>query len=150
MSCTVTRKLEFDAAHRVLGHGGKCRHIHGHRYVVELTVEAKKLNDLAMVIDFSVLKAKVGMWIDVNWDHNILLHPDDPLLEVDDHKVFGGKEPYVMGFGNPTAEKIAEELFSVASRLLKDDGITVTNVRVWETPNCHADYFLRTSDGTPR
>ena len=81
---TVTRKLEWDSGHRVLNHGGKCRHLHGHRYVAEITVEATQLNDLGMVVDFSLIKERVGKWIDENWDHNFLAHPEDPILILSD------------------------------------------------------------------
>jgi 6-pyruvoyl-tetrahydropterin synthase len=29
---TATRYHEIDAGHRVVGQGGKCEHLHGHRY----------------------------------------------------------------------------------------------------------------------
>lgn len=147
---TCTRRFEWDAAHRVLGHKGKCRHLHGHRYVAEVTVSAKKLDNLGMVIDFSVLKEIVGKWIDDMWDHNILLNEKDPLLRVREESidcdldVFAGRIPYIFQGDNPTAENIAEELFVKAERLLLEHGIWVTNVRVWETPNCYADYNRQT------
>lgn len=140
----ITRKLEWDAGHRVLHHEGKCKHLHGHRYVAEITVVGKQdpLDSLGRVIDFSVVKAQVGAWIDDNWDHNLMLHPDDPLLKmtVDFAKeAFAGKDPYVMQTGNPTAENIAKELFFKAAALMPAS-IRIVRVRVWETPNCFADY----------
>lgn len=146
---TITRKLEWDAGHRVLNHEGRCRHLHGHRYVAELTVGANALDSLGRVIDFSVLKTKVGKWIDDYWDHNLILHPQDPLVSMwqtaRDHpesreaEVFGGKEPYILDC-NPTAENIAAALFLVADMMLQGHGIKVFKVRIWETPNCYADY----------
>lgn len=144
---TCTRRFEWDAAHRVLGHEGKCRHLHGHRYVAEVAVSANQLNKLGMVIDFSVLKTVVGTWIDEMWDHNILLNEEDPILNIanedptprTNERIFNGKNPFKMT-GNPTAENIAESLFNKAEHLLHDHGIRVVHVRVWETPNCYADY----------
>lgn len=158
---TATRRLEFDAAHRVLRHESKCRHLHGHRYKVDLTVGAPELDALGRVVDFGCVKQIVGKWIDDNWDHNILLHPNDPILDcfppaTDDESermmggeqqqlasMFGGKPPYLFPAGtNPTAENIAAELHRIASRLLRqhDGALLVTRVRVWETPNCYADF----------
>ena len=37
MTTTCTRRIEFDAAHRVMEHESKCRHLHGHRYAIEAT-----------------------------------------------------------------------------------------------------------------
>jgi 6-pyruvoyltetrahydropterin/6-carboxytetrahydropterin synthase len=143
---TITRRFEFDAAHRVWGHESKCKHIHGHRYVAEVTVVAPRLDDLGRVIDFGVVKEKVGAWIDWNWDHNILLNSrDDPLYEflsrpaAEYDQYTGGRKPYGMDFGNPTAENIARKLYHIANGLLPQ-GIDVVHVRVYETPNCWSDY----------
>lgn len=148
---TITRRLEFDYGHRVLGHENKCKHLHGHRGVAEITVRVKKdgLDHLGRVIDFSVIKRLVGGWIDDNWDHNFLVHPDDPLLQagtwldVDTvgQEIFGGKDLFIMPTGqNPTAENMAKYLYHKAQQLLCEHGLTVDKVRLYETPGCWADY----------
>lgn len=144
-SVSVTRKFEFDAAHRVLGHENKCKHLHGHRYSVLVTVEAPSLDGLGRVVDFSCLKTLIGEWIDANLDHNILLHAKDPLWPVwaseDGAEIFAGKNPYHMReLGNPTAENIAILIAKVSASLLPQE-LEVIKVRVHETPNCFADYF---------
>jgi len=132
-----TRRLEFDAAHRVMRHESKCRNLHGHRYIVALTVEAPELDDVGRVIDFSVLKGVVGRWIDDHWDHGTILCDQDlsllGLLTDEDWK------RYTLPV-NPTAENMVEELHRVASDLLDPYGIRVAHVRLYETPNCWSDY----------
>jgi 6-pyruvoyltetrahydropterin/6-carboxytetrahydropterin synthase len=127
----ITRKLEFDAGHRVLGHEGKCRHLHGHRYVAEITCQAPRLDSLGMVVDFSVIKSKVGGWLDANWDHNFICHPEDPIAGLWS----------LQEYANPTAENMAAYLYSIAWQLLRTHHIDVTAVRLYETPNCWADYI---------
>lgn len=156
MATTITRKLEFDAGHRVLKHESRCKHLHGHRYVAEVTVTAPELDGLGRVIDFGVVKQLVGGWIDENWDHNLILHPADPLLHVltvirqDGGQIFedangqvdavlGGKEPFVMD-SNPTAENMSRVLFQVAVELLLPHDISVVQIRLYETPNCSAQF----------
>ena len=160
----ITRRFEFDAGHRVLGHEGKCANLHGHRYVAEVTVAAQSLDTLGRVVDFSVVKETIGTWIDVQWDHNILLHQDDPLakiwaewqqpgdlnvvdVRVDAPHLFGPKAPYIFPDGlNPTVENLAYLLFKIARRLTQDSNlpalkeVQVLRVKVWETPNCWAEY----------
>lgn len=143
----ITRKLEWDSGHRVLNHGGKCKHLHGHRYVAEVSVSSgENLDALGMVVDFSVLKTRIGGWVDENWDHNLILHPDDPCLALSTNPaIFGGKEPYVMpkvesGHANPTAENMAKVLFWVSVALLADQPLSVVAVRLYETPNCWSVY----------
>jgi len=154
MPISITRQFGFDAGHRVLRHESKCATLHGHRYTAEVTVEAPELDALGRVIDFSVLKTIVGQWIDDNWDHTLILHEDDPLrLFLQSHgaaagdaysvfqEVIGPRTPYILlGKRNPTAENLAEELATVASMLLVPHKLTVTHVRLWETPNCYADW----------
>lgn len=114
---TVSVRLKFCAAHRVLGHAGKCRHLHGHNYTatvvltptdrvvtkkvkvgkkgtkeVEETIPAG-LDDLGMVIDFATVKDKVREWVDENLDHNTILKDGDPLIEaINEDQVEGGDQ----------------------------------------------------------
>ncbi len=150
---TITQLFHFDYAHRVLNHESKCRHIHGHRGVAEVTVQADILDLLGRVIDFSKLKSLIGFWINDNWDHNIILHPDDPLMKLADDpetldEIFEGKLPFALEVvnkgclepANPTAENLAHRLYEVCTYGLLPDHLKVVRVRIWETPSCCADY----------
>lgn len=139
---TITRRLEFDAAHRVLHHESKCKHLHGHRYVALVTVTAPGLDALGRVIDFSVVKQIIGSWIDENWDHNIILNSWDDfakLLGVESWCKKNGRNAYLLDACNPTAEVLARELYQKTHKLLPAP-ITVIAVRLYETPNCYADF----------
>jgi 6-pyruvoyltetrahydropterin/6-carboxytetrahydropterin synthase len=139
---TVTRILEFDAGHRVHNHESKCATLHGHRYKVEITASAKQLDSIGRVIDFSVLKEKVGGWIDRAWDHNVLLFSEDVVTIKALKDVPCMKTPYICDF-NPTAENMAEYLLhTVCPGILSATGVLVTKVVVWETPNCYAEAVL--------
>ena len=146
MTYTVTRRLEFDAGHRVYGHESKCAHIHGHRYVVLITCSPiADLDDLGRVVDFSVIKRVVGSWIDENFDHGMLLFKNDPLVQfwksgglIDENEAMVHKH-YVME-KNPTAENIAEFIYWTAMAMLRSYNVRVEQVEVQETPNCKAVY----------
>ncbi|MCW8915012.1 MAG: 6-carboxytetrahydropterin synthase [Magnetovibrio sp.] len=75
---TVTRQIGIDAGHRVMTHGSKCRHLHGHRYQIEATCSARnaKLHRTGeqtdMVIDFSFLKDEMLHHIDAPCDHGLI------------------------------------------------------------------------------
>lgn len=132
--------MGFDAAHRVPGHENKCKHLHGHRYEVELTCEAAHLDNLGRVVDFGVMKNIVGQWIDDNLDHNVILFLNDPLVDILNSSSATTRSVFTM-HAIPTAENIAELIFVTAGKLLQKCGVSVRNVRVWETPNCFADYY---------
>ena len=163
---SISRKFEFDAAHRVYGHESKCANLHGHRYVAWVHVkyrehyDPEKLDKLGRVVDFSVIKNIIGRWIDDNWDHSTLLSPDDPLGAVlgadgsvgqdENANPFPTKPLYIMEFGNPTAENIAKELLRWSNDLLGiSSPLCVWKVEVFETPNCSAIYQESDQDEDP-
>ena len=106
---TITRRLEFDAGHRVMNHEGKCATLHGHRYVVEVVATSPELDQLGRVVDFSVLKQELGNWLDQYWDHTTILYKDDKQTVELVQQCPGFKEPAVVPF-NPTAENMADHL----------------------------------------
>lgn len=142
MNITITRRLEFDAAHRVVNHESKCATLHGHRYVVYFTATAKCLDEIGRVIDFSVLKEKLGAWLDTHWDHNSIIYIKDTDTLAALKTIPRKKEPYVTQW-NPTAENMANFLLNVVCPAeLGESGVTVTKVQVYETPNCFAEAVL--------
>jgi 6-pyruvoyltetrahydropterin/6-carboxytetrahydropterin synthase len=138
---TCTRRLEWDAMHRIPRHESKCAAFHGHRYAAEITCLAD-LDDRGRVIDFGVVKERVGAWIDDNWDHTAILmrgDPDPAVQALAASNAAHGRPVYWMD-APPTAEVIAGELAAVAQRLLGDTGVKVVRLRVWETPNGSAEW----------
>lgn len=139
---TATRLLGFDAAHRVLRHESKCSNLHGHRYTAEVTCRAPALDEVGRVIDFGVMKGIVGKWIDDHLDHTTIVGAEDASLvswcvqEARDH---GKRAPYIVPF-EPTAENLAGLIFRQSALLLHDTDVRIHHVRLWETPNCFADY----------
>lgn len=155
MKITVTRKLEWDAAHRVLRHESKCATLHGHHYVALITATADKLDDKSRVVDFGVIKERVGTWIDDHWDHTTLVNVADADLLFftrNDAAGRGLRQPYPFD-GEPTAEAIAVVLMAVAQAMLEDTGVHVDKVEVFETPNCsatvHADQTFSVTQSFP-
>lgn len=135
---TCTRRIEFDAAHRVMEHESKCKFLHGHRYVVEATFTADDLDKQGRVIDFGVIKTKLGGWVDEQWDHTAILNEADKPLGTQLEQATGQK-CYYMPY-NPTAENIARYLVqNVCPKLFANSGVACVSVRVHETPNCYAD-----------
>lgn len=139
---TCTRILAFDAMHRIPRHESKCAAFHGHRYTAEITCTAEALDDRGRVIDFGVIKERVGDWIDRNWDHTAILmrsDPDPAVAVLAASNAAYGRPVYWME-APPTAENIAAELARISAALLADTGVSVVAVRLWETPNGRADW----------
>lgn len=135
---TCTRRLEFDAAHRVLEHESKCKYVHGHRYVLEATFTADSLDSVGRVVDFGVIKEKLGGWIDTHWDHTAILFEKDKALG--DSIAAHTKQVIFYLPANPTAENMAAYILEkVCPDLFKGSGLACTSVTLHETPNCKAE-----------
>lgn len=131
----ITRRVEFDAAHRLPDHDGKCRRLHGHRYVVDVTVDGPVHLDgpkRGMVVDFGDLDLIIADVIG-EWDHRTLLWDQDPMAgpiaEIDPESVI--RLPFV-----PTAENLAGYIAHGLGGHLDPTSSRahVVEVRVQETP----------------
>jgi 6-pyruvoyltetrahydropterin/6-carboxytetrahydropterin synthase len=131
--------------HRVPLHESKCRAFHGHRYVAEVSVVAEQLDEAGRIVDFGVIKERVGGWIDRNWDHTaILMRGDaDPACQaIGALNAEAGRPVYWLDSA-PTAENIVAELARVSAKLLRSTGVEVVRIRLWETPNGAAEWTSR-------
>ncbi len=141
----ITRRLEFDAGHRIPNHQSQCRHVHGHRYALEVTlvggvIDAHDRPDDGMVMDFSEVKAIAKRHVVDLWDHAFLVWRGDRgvvdfLAGLPDHKT-------VVLERVPTAENLARLAFAILDPLYRDsygNHLRLDQVRLYETPNCWAD-----------
>lgn len=141
----ITRRLEFDAGHRIPDHKSQCRHLHGHRYVLEVTLSGdiiQKAGDAAngMVMDFADVKAIAKEQIVDRWDHAFLVYEGDRqvvdfLQSLPEHKT-------VILPCIPTAENLAQLAFGCLDKAYQDvygNHLALFQVRLYETPNCWAD-----------
>jgi len=140
----ITKKIEIDMAHRLPNHEGKCKNLHGHRYVIEVGVEGdvilgEERNDEGMVIDFGELKKILGRVIDEPFDHSLTLYDKDEFKNVFDELRKSGQNINYVSFV-PTAENLAKYWFELLSPMLLDKKIKLKFVRVWETPTSTATY----------
>ncbi|MEK7879495.1 MAG: 6-carboxytetrahydropterin synthase QueD [candidate division NC10 bacterium] len=131
----LTCDFTFDAAHRILGHSGKCAYLHGHAYRLEVAVSAAELDALGMVIDFDDLRALVKKAVLDRWDHATLLWKEDPLGPAIISAQADAPEKVVALDGQPTAEVLTRLAFAAIREALPA-GITLERVAVWESPGC--------------
>ncbi|MCQ2735929.1 MAG: 6-carboxytetrahydropterin synthase QueD [bacterium] len=81
---TVTKRIEISASHSLkLSYESKCSNVHGHNWIIHVTVQSEELNADGMVMDFTHIKKTV-----MQLDH---AHIND-----------------ILGDINPTAENMAK------------------------------------------
>ena len=141
----ITRRLEFDAGHRIPDHKSQCRHLHGHRYALEVTLSGdviRRDGDAAngMVMDFSEVKALAKQHVVDLWDHAFLVYSGDSVV-ADFLRTLPGHRTVELPFV-PTAENLAQEAFRILDAVYRDtygNHLRLAQVRLYETPNCWAD-----------
>jgi len=109
---------DFDAAHKLVGHEGKCAELHGHTWKVEVFVVGQKLNDIGVLVDFNMLEERLNK-----------------IIERLDHKFLND----IKEIGNPTCENISKYIFEN----LKDlpNNAKLEKVRVWEGEKGWCEYY---------
>ena len=133
MPVSVTRKVHFNAAHRLHNPArdaawntttfGACNNpnYHGHNYELEATVTGEIDPVTGFVIDIAVLKALL----------------DEHVVAVLDHKNLNLDVPWFADHV-PTAENIAVFCWEQLAPTVPAGRLT--NLRLWETPRNYVDY----------
>jgi 6-pyruvoyltetrahydropterin/6-carboxytetrahydropterin synthase len=142
---TITRKLEFDAGHRIPDHKSQCRNLHGHRYVLHITlvgqvVEQEGQSDSGMIMDFSDVKSLAKQHLVDVWDHAFLVYEKDEAVKqflesLPDHKT-------VVLNRIPTVENLARIAFDILKGVYHDcygRHLRLAKITLYETPNCWAE-----------
>ena len=142
---SITRRLEFDSGHRIPNHDGQCKHLHGHRYAIEVTLTGEVADhpgkaDDGMVLDFGDIKKLTNQHVVEPWDHAFLVAKEDQglvsfLATLPNHKT-------VIMEHVPTVENLANAAFAILQPVFaKAFGgrLELSAIRLYETPNCWAD-----------
>jgi len=141
---TITKRLEFDAGHRIPAHRSQCRNLHGHRYALEITLEGDVVDDPTssdhgMLMDFSDVKAIAKEHLVDLWDHAFLVHADDTLVRSLLDQIPGHKTVVLPRV--PTAENLVEMAFEILNPLYTErfgHGLKLRRLRLYETPTSWA------------
>jgi len=145
LTMLISSKLEFDAGHRIPSHNSHCRHLHGHRYAIEITLSGNIITDegianQGMIMDYSEVKRIAKDTLINKWDHAFLVYSGDIqvlkfLQSIKDHKTVILDKP-------PTAENLALIAFDILDHAYIDNyenNLRLEKIRLYETPNCWAD-----------
>lgn len=141
----ITRRLEFDAGHRIPNHNSQCKHLHGHRYAIEITLSGDIIategrSEQGMVMDFSDVKRIARETVVDAWDHAFLVYRGDQTV-CDFLNSLPGHKTVILDVV-PTAEHLAQIAFKLLDNAYQDtygNNLRLERVRLYETPNNWAD-----------
>lgn len=137
----VTKRFTFEMAHALRCHDGLCAHIHGHSYVLDVTLLGTPLNEPGhpkdgMVMDFADLKAIVKRTVIERYDHALVLHERERGSVPSDHALYGRT---VFTPWQPTCENLMLDGVDRLQAALPA-GVVLDTVRLQETATSWSEW----------
>ncbi len=140
-SVRVTKRFHFEMAHALRCHDGLCANIHGHSYVLDVTLLGGPRNQPGhpkdgMVIDFAELKQIVNRAVIDDYDHALVLHEHDQAQVSKGHELFGRTRftPW-----QPSCENVLLDIVDRLEKALEGHGV-LHAVRLQETATSWAEW----------
>lgn len=137
----VTKIFRFETAHALQGYNGACRYIHGHSYVLHVTVgggdDSRFLGGQGILVDFKDLKKLVQEAVIARLDHQLVLS-----------RGFAAANPGVMQQENVMlmeAEPSAENLLLYIRNVIREqlpEGLSLVKLKLFETADSYAEWVL--------
>lgn len=124
-----------------MGYDGKCRHLHGHSYLLYVTVTGRPCTDpespyFGMILDFKQLKKIVETTLIDRFDHALVL-PEGAQLTEELQSAYGNV--ITLPF-QPTSENMvsyfAEQLMAVLP-----EHVQLFSLRYYETVSSYVEWF---------
>lgn len=139
----VTKKFTFDMAHALYGYDGPCKNIHGHTYILSVTLKGNVLqnNDHpknGMVIDFTDFKKIIVDNIIHVFDHSLVLNSNSPHGNLNELRENFEKINFVPY--QPSCENLLVDFLNRIRSGFGED-IEINNIKLEETPTSYAEWF---------
>jgi 6-pyruvoyltetrahydropterin/6-carboxytetrahydropterin synthase len=131
---SITKIFSFESAHRISTYEGACSQIHGHSYLLHVTVTGNELEE-DMLLDFKILRKIVREEVIDRLDHSLILK--DTETHRRDFQQIGQKILWMEY--EPTAERM---LLWMRDRIVPKLPLKVAleSLNLYETATCYATW----------
>ncbi|WP_462317889.1 6-pyruvoyl trahydropterin synthase family protein [Marinilabilia sp.] len=139
----LTKEFRFEMAHALWNYDGLCKNIHGHSYILQVTVIGEPCSDennpkFGMVMDFGDLKKIVKEEVVEPMDHSIVVSD-----RAETEKLFQVPQMadryHVMPY-QPTCENLLVD-FSERISFRLPEGVSLFSLKLHETGNSFAEWY---------
>jgi 6-pyruvoyltetrahydropterin/6-carboxytetrahydropterin synthase len=136
----ITKIFRFEAAHAIHGYAGKCRNVHGHSYVLHVTVGQAEngmeyLPAPGFIIDFKELKKVVNGAVIDDLDHALILSED----YLKQYTALANSENLKRWNMEPTAENIILHIKDALEKELPES-VLLRRLKLYETNDSYAEW----------
>lgn len=139
----VTKRFHFEMAHTLYEYDGLCRNIHGHSYILEVTLIGEPRSEPnhpkdGMVMDFGQIKELVKTQIVNRFDHALMVNNLIP--EKQKELLRQTTERFIVVDFQPTSENMVVYIAEILQQHLPL-GVNLFSVRLFETATSFAEWF---------
>lgn len=139
----ITKEFRYEGAHALYNYDGKCRNIHGHSYVMYVTVKGTPIDDDSdckngMLLDFSDFKRIVNDTIIEKFDHALVLRSEAPVA----FELANAYEKVVLVDFQPTCENLIAYFASVIWSHLPEN-VELHSIRLHESPSSFVEWYAQ-------
>lgn len=144
----LTKRFNFEMAHALLDYDGLCSNIHGHSYVLWVTVCGAPNNDAkspkrGMVIDFSQLNKMIKEEVIAHFDHALLLNKDTNKEII--QKLSTCTQKIMQVNYQPTSENLLLDFVERIKPMLPKS-VALHSLKLQETETSFAEWFAADND----
>lgn len=130
-------------AHALYGYDGPCKNIHGHTYVLSVTLKGRVLSNdnhpkNGMVIDFTDFKKIVKEHVVDVFDHSLVLNANSPHVHLKEIRETFEKVNFVNY--QPSCENLLTDMLKRITDYLPQH-ISINNIKLEETPTSYAEWY---------
>jgi 6-pyruvoyltetrahydropterin/6-carboxytetrahydropterin synthase len=139
----ITKIFNFEMAHLLQNHKGLCRNIHGHSYILHVTIggipkESPGSSNDGMVLDFGELKTIIQERVIEEFDHSLVINAD---LE---KSISQKLEPLRLKIVSLSFEPTCENLISyMAAKIVNHipAPAKLVSLKLYETTTSYAEWY---------
>ena len=139
----VTKIFRFETAHAIYGYPGKCKNIHGHSYILHVTVATRKItNDYlpspGFIIDFKELKRLIQSSVIKEFDHQLILSGD----YIKNNITTSQLENLRIWEMEPTVENMLLFIKNIVQKELPEN-VLLSKLKMYETNDSYAEWEIK-------
>lgn len=139
----LTKQFSFETAHALWNYDGPCSNIHGHSYILFVTVKGVAVEDpenpkQGMLLDFSELKKIVNTQVVDVFDHALIVNGNTPHRKLSGNPDLAAR---VMAVDyQPTCENMVVDIAARISRSLPER-VQLYSLKLHETATSFVEWF---------
>ncbi len=138
----LTKEFHFEMAHVLEGYDGPCKNVHGHSYILYVTIIGQPIEEnrspkLGMVMDFGDLKKIVNRLIIDRFDHALVVAENTKMHGFFTEEKFGKIEAVPF---QPTCENLIPYFAKLIMNEMPSD-IKLHHLKLNETATSYAEWY---------